>query len=1151
MKKIKYKQIVAITGLAITSLIISPLIIGRNNKIIKEKISLKSNIDTLSVDIANSIIVENVDIVNDKNVNEIRSILETKLMTQEILDQLSILIPVGILPADVSFKQINIDNLFKISFTINYKSFSKSTIDYLNATPSDQEIVNIISISNTNILNSENNIFIKNLLETNPMTESVLNQLSIFIPSEIDPLKISFRKIDINNIFKVSFTIYYNGVEKNVSDYLNAAATDLEVANSITITDPSALIHLDVIGIRNLLEVSPMTIDILNQLSINMLDGTVPGNISFTNIKIDNPFKVVFVINYNGTSKATTNFLSSTPQDKDVANLIFVENPDIINGKKVSEIEEILNTPIITQNILNQLSIRTPDGITYSNVSFTSIDITNPFKVTFIINYNGVEKDKRDFLNASANSSEVVNSITIQNNDSLKTENVVSIRRILETKPMTQEILNRLSVKLPDGSEISKITFRNIDITNLFKVTFTVYYNGVAKSTQDFLNATPSDQDIARGITVQNRNVLKDKSAAYVKSRLENEIITEDILNEMSIKFPVGIDIKLITFETIDTDTLFKISFTINYNSVPKDTLDWLNITSSNEEIANKFILDDIDILKDKNVTTIRSILETRPMTQNILNQLGIKLSEGVYAHKVSFTNINIDNLYKIYFTINYDGITKNTQDWLSATPSDKEVLDEMIVKNVNILNNKNNKFIENLLKTELMTEDILNQLSISIPIGINVSQVSFTNINVENPLRIFFTINYNNVPKSKENWLNSTATNQEIAESITITNSSAMNKSDVNEIKEILEIKPVTLKILTSLSIMLYEGIDYSKVSFTNINIDNLSKISFTINYSGIPKEHSDFLNAKINPEELLELVSIDNVDILSNESMSHITSILRTNQITDEVLNQLSLKIPDWADASKVSFANIQVISITKISFNISYNKVQKSNPDFLSMTATDQEIANLIVMENSNILSDKKMDFVIQILEGPLNLDTLNKLSIKVPDGSDISKISFDGINSNDVSKISFSINYNGAKKESRFYLNVAINPVGSSNVLLISGISGMSVILVVVAVGIIWWLNKNKKVVVSKSQKYNSEILSIDDDWYRDEINHSNKNRQIEKEIQENSKKGFTQQHSFYNKNKENIFIDEEDDKQIYSQQVNFEEWDDDDDWDGMI
>ncbi|MDK2819790.1 MAG: hypothetical protein KFW07_03060, partial [Mycoplasmataceae bacterium] len=1046
MKKMKYKHVVAISGLAITSLIISPLIIGRNNnKIVNEKVSQKLSLNTLSLDIANSITVGNPDIVKEKNVTEIRTMLETKLMTQEILDQLSIIIPSGILPADVSFKQINIDNLFKVSFTINYQTFSKSTSDHLNATPSDQEIVNIISISNTNILSSENNIFIQNILETNPMTESVLNTLSIFIPSEIDPSKVSFRKIDINNIFKVSFTIYYNGVEKNVSDYLKAAATDLEVANSITITNPNALVHLDVNSIRNLLEVSPMTVDILNQLSINMLEGTIPGNISFTDIKIDNPFKVIFVINYNGTSKTNTNFLSSTPHDKDVANLIFVENPDIISGKKVSEIEAILNTPIITQNILNQLSIRTPDGITYSNVSFTSIDTTNPFKVTFIINYNGVEKDKRDFLNASANSSEVVNSIIINDNDSLKTENVIAIRGILETRPMTQDVLNRLSVKLPDGGEVAKITFRNINITNLFKVTFTIYYNGVAKSTQDFLNATPGDQDIARGIIIQDRNILKDKNAAYIQSRLENEIITEDILNEMSIKIPEGIDIKLITFEAFDTSTLFRISFIINYNNVPKDTLDWLNTTSTNEEIANQFVLEDIDILKDKNVTTIRSMLETKPMTQTILTQLGIKLADGVYAYKISFTNINIDNLYKIYFTINYDGVAKNSQDWLTASPSDEEVLSEMIVKNVNILSNKNNKFIENLLTTELMTEDILNQLSITIPIGISISKVSFSNIKIENPLRIFFTINYNGVPKSKENWLNSTATNQEIAESITITNTSIMDNKDVNEIKEILEIKPTTLKILSSLSIVLYEGVDYSKVSFTNINIDNLSKISFTINYNGVPKENIDFLSAKINPNEVLELVSIGDVDVLKNESMNHITDILRTSNVTLEVLDQLSLKIPDWADASKISFTNIKTVSITKISFNINYNKVQKKDPDFLSMTATDQEIANLIVMTDSNIMKDKNMDFVIKILtENPISLETLNKLSIQIPEGSDITKISFDSINSNDTSKVSFNISYNGFKSESRVSLNVTTNPGSSSNVLLISGISGMSVV-----------------------------------------------------------------------------------------------------------
>ncbi|MDK2819840.1 MAG: hypothetical protein KFW07_03310, partial [Mycoplasmataceae bacterium] len=109
----------------------------------------------------------------------------------------------------------------------------------------------------------------------------------------------------------------------------------------------------------------------------------------------------------------------------------------------------------------------------------------------------------------------------------------------------------------------------------------------------------------------------------------------------------------------------------------------------------------------------------------------------------------------------------------------------------------------------------------------------------------------------------------------------------------------------------------------------------------------------------------------------------------------------------------------------------------------------------------------------------------------------------------------------------------------------------VVLLAVAVGIIWWLKKNKKVAVIKNDKYNSGILSIDDDWYRDEINHNNKNRQIEKEIQENSKKGFTQQHSFYNKNEKNAFMNEEDDIQVYSQQVNFEEWDDDDSWDDMI
>ncbi|MGL5732576.1 MAG: hypothetical protein ACRCXE_00680, partial [Metamycoplasmataceae bacterium] len=613
-KKNIFKLLVSSSFLALVFPAVAVNGIERNNDISNEMRPLNSDeisqIDSRNV---NDIVVTNPDILKSSNFTQVRALLETPIMTQTVLNQLSITMPSSLTPRLVSFTNINND-LFKISFTINYNRIPKATSDFLNITPSEKEIVDSIIIENPDILIFENNNYIKELLETSPMTQTILNQLSVKALPGVDLTKISFTDIDITNPVRTTFKIKYNNTTKDTFDYLSSTSSNKDIANNITIENIDALAHLTVTQIRALLEASPMTQDVLDQISAIIPDGINPSLVSFKRINISDPLKVTFTINYNNVAKDSSDTLNAVLTDKQTAEIANVTNVDILSNQNINNIKAYLEQSPMSQETLDILSISIPLRSIPENFSFTNIDISNPFRIYFTINYNGVPKDTTNFLNASPTDKEVANAIELINSDILIDKNVVFIKSVLESQ-ITQAILDQLSITIPEGADISKISFSNIDISNLYRVTFKINYNLVSKDLVSVLNSSPSNKEVVEATILEDPNILASRNVLYIKGLLETPIMTQEILNELSVKIPVGSIVEDFVFTNINIEDPFVITFLVTYRTVAKDTTFYLNATPTNQEIANTIVITNPSIMIDKSVRQIRDILETKPLT--------------------------------------------------------------------------------------------------------------------------------------------------------------------------------------------------------------------------------------------------------------------------------------------------------------------------------------------------------------------------------------------------------------------------------------------------------------------------------------------------------------------------------------------------------
>lgn len=1033
--------------------------------------------------IVDNIIVQNHDILKNKNTSEISALLKTSFMTQEILDKLSITIPLGADPLKVSFDRLETDMLFKVSFTIYYNGIPKSgTKDYLNATPNDQDIVNEIVIKNPNKLIDKNSEFIIKLLNTTPMSLSVLNELSISFPEGIEIVKIVFTDIKVD-IYKISFNIQYNGAKKIVPDFLNLKPTNQEIVNSLTITNNDALVDMTNIQIDDLLN-SVMTKSILDRLSIKINPAIVPSKITFDIIDI-NLFKVTFIINYNNVAKENEpDFFNINPKDVDVANEIkILDNNKLIN-KDLNYIENLLNLNPMTKEVLNELSIFVPEGADISKVSFSNIIKTNPIKIIFVIKYNNVEKLTNDFLNVSFTNLQVANSIIVKDENILLDKNVLEIRKLLRTTNMTQNILNQLSILIPDGAQASKVSFESINIDNLFKITFVIKYNKVAKEAESSLNATPTNKDIANKIIVKNQDVLKDMTGAEVQELL-NSLITENLLNDLTIIIPMGVDFSKISFTNINNiKDPFRVFFTINYDGVPKEVEDYFTVTiPSDQSIVNSIIIENNDSLLEFTGNEIVSMLQ-KPMTSDSLNKLGVKIPQGAVAGLVKFSNFETNDLFKVTFVIQYNKVAKeNIRDFLNCTPKNEDIANKITIVNNDSVNDKNIIEVNSMLVTKPMTQEILTMLSVSIPLGADPSKVSFSNIVSSNPLKIFFTINYNNAPKLNVDWLLTYATDGDIANNIVVKDANALSSFTVDEIRNILEINPMTQEILTMLSISIPEGANASSVSFLNINISDSKKIVFTINYNGAPKFEENFLNSKSYQDIVNEIV-VDNTKNIS-KTANEVELMLETNPITKEILIELLISIPNNIKANDISFSNIKIISLFEITFVINYKNVPKTTVDSIKVTPNNIDVVNQIKAPNNlDNLKAKTTEFIKSLLEtDPMTQEVLDKLSITIPKGSDPSKISFTNIDIKDSSKIFFTVNYAGVAGAT-YYLNAT--PLPSSNNALIISLSVIGGIAVIAIIGLAIFLLKNN---MDKKQNNNKDNEDLPLSNYKEIRNHN--------------------------------------------------------------
>jgi hypothetical protein len=269
----------------------------------------------------------------------------------------------------------------------------------------------------------------------------------------------------------VTFTITYNGVEKSTTDFLNSTPLNQDIANTSLVSDRNNLVNKDVSFIKRLLDTKPMSLAVLNQLSITIPSGSSPELITFTDVNITNPLRITFVINYNGIPKETPDYLKALATDLEVVNVIFVKDKDAARLENSKFVKELLDKNPTTKEILAQLSINVPEGADISKISFTDINIENPLRVIFTISYNNVPKPTPDLLNVTP-AQDIANAIMVENVDILQTENALYIKGLLETNPMSQKVLDELSIKLPKGVDPARITMTNIDTSNLFRITF-------------------------------------------------------------------------------------------------------------------------------------------------------------------------------------------------------------------------------------------------------------------------------------------------------------------------------------------------------------------------------------------------------------------------------------------------------------------------------------------------------------------------------------------------------------------------------------------------------------------------------------------------------------------------------------------------------
>ncbi|MGL5732794.1 MAG: hypothetical protein ACRCXE_01870, partial [Metamycoplasmataceae bacterium] len=607
-------------------------------------------------------------------------------------------------------------------------------------------------ITNSDILKDLNGIQIRNLLETSPMNPEVLEQLSVILNIGVDATKITFNDIDIDNLFRVTFTIGYNGALKTSQDFLNATPTNQEVVNRIFVNNPNILRDKNNAYVENLLKTPVMTRDILDQLSIVLLNGINPENISFSDINVTNPVRIIFKINYNGVAKSTVDFLNTTQSDQEIADAITINNVDAVKELRTIDIRKFLETQPLTIQVLNRLSISVPDGIQLYKVTFTNININNLFQITFTINYNGVAKSESSLLNATPADDDILGVLEISNNEILIDDSRETIRTKL-SQPMSLDLLTSLSViDIPVGIDVTKISFSNISILNPFRVTFNFTYNQTTKATTSWLTTRATDQEAVNAITVVNPDILKIESNVFIKNLLEGSHSPET-LKQLGIDFPDGGNITSVSFTNININDPYEVTFTINYNGVPKATTDSLRSTPA-QEIVDAITIENHDILVSENANFIENLLTTTPMTREILEQLSIFLAEDIPANRITFTDIDKSDLFRISFRINYNGVGKLNIDSLNTTPTDLDVANALVVTNVDILNKKDIQFVEELLKTSPMTKEILDQLSIILPPNIDAHKITFTNIDTSNSAKITFNVNYNGVASSNQSFL-------------------------------------------------------------------------------------------------------------------------------------------------------------------------------------------------------------------------------------------------------------------------------------------------------------------------------------------------------------------------------------------------------------